>query len=120
MPVNFSKTYQLPYHFTHEFLISINLESVALVNLRGLTPASDLPNVSARSNLADTVRWGNLRMTDFDGNPVPFTVTSQSGYDWTQPIVPETSSALLAFVAIGILLSGPPRLRKGRPRSILS
>jgi hypothetical protein len=73
-------------------------------------PGSALSSFGA----AGDVGWGGISGVEQDGTPVPsFTITSESGTDWTQP-VPEpgaASSAAAAALALGALSP----LRRRRP-----
>jgi hypothetical protein len=76
-------------------------------------------NALTNADFSHTLLWGGIStITDAGGNPITsgWTVTSDSGTDWSQPgvEVPEPPSLLISVVAV-ILLSanrGQPRLRK--------
>jgi hypothetical protein len=61
-------------------------------------PGSALSDFSGGGSLA----WSGITSVEQNGTPVPYTVTSESGTDWTQP-VPEpgaTAAALAALLAL--------------------
>lgn len=61
----------------------------------------------AISDASHTLRWGGISsVVDADtGLPVAdWTLTSESGFDWTQPaVIPEPTASALALVALGAL-----------------
>jgi len=82
---------------------------------------------SADVNFGSTVTWGGIDEVTFQGAPVPFTVTSESGTDYAEP-VPEPGQAALALAGAFGLWAGarsratrarrnpglPPAARRGR------
>jgi MYXO-CTERM domain-containing protein len=58
-------------------------------------PGTALADFSGRS----TVAWQGFDELTQGGTPIPFTVTSESGTDWTQP-VPEPGAWLAGAVAL--------------------
>lgn len=74
---------------------------------------------SADVNFGSTVTWGGIDEVTFQGAPVPFTVTSESGTDYAEA-VPEPGQAALALAgAFGLWAGariGLTRLRSPRGR----
>lgn len=72
-------------------------------------------NVDA--DFSHTLSWGGITtITDANGNPVPagWSVTSTSGYDWSQAAVPEPSSAVLCGIGAMLVIAASRRMAKRR------
>jgi hypothetical protein len=69
-------------------------------------------------DFSHTMSWGGIStITDSSGNPITgWSVTSASGYDWSQPSpVPEPSTLALCF--LGALILAAAKLRRTQPRN---
>ncbi|MGD9601719.1 MAG: PEP-CTERM sorting domain-containing protein [Gammaproteobacteria bacterium] len=72
------------------------------IEVPGTAPIADF---LVQLDAGHSAYWGGIQaVTDADGNPVPFTVTSVSGHDWLQSSIPQpvplpASAGLLLFGA---------------------
>ena len=62
---------------------------------------------SSSFDLSASVYWGGIQSVTVGGQPVAFSLTSDSGHDWTQSSVPSTNGsvpepATLALLGIGL------------------
>jgi hypothetical protein len=63
--------------------------------------------VSSSFDLSQSVYWDGIQSVTVGGQPVPFTLISDSGHDWTQSSVPGANGsvpepAMLALLGIGL------------------
>jgi len=66
-------------------------------------------------NFGSTANWGGIEEVTFQGAPVPYTVTSESGTDYTVP-APEPGQAALALTGAFVLWTGARRRARTRVR----
>ena len=82
-----------------DFTFNVQFGQTGLLGVSLATTASR-PAVTAGAGFADavfanTLGWGGIQEVTYQGSPVPFTVTSESGFDYTQA-VPEPGAARAA------------------------
>jgi hypothetical protein len=100
IPVSFVVRVGSPFHLT------ITLDALAsAVADSGIDPQN--PGTASADSIADfshTLSWGGITsVTDSDGNPITdWTVTSDSGFDYSQPFVDVPEPSTLAFLAIAL------------------
>jgi hypothetical protein len=61
---------------------------------------------TASFDLSASVYWGGIQSVTFGGEPVPFTITSTSGHDWTQSSVPSINGSVPAPGSLALLAWG--------------
>jgi hypothetical protein len=90
--------------------VDFTLHALAYASAYSLSSATGTREEGgALSDFSHTATWGGMTITDASGNLITgWTVTSQSGFDYSQPFVdvPEPSTfALLAIALPGLLLA---------------
>jgi hypothetical protein len=68
----------------------------------------------ATVDFMNTVTWAGISALTLNGNPVPYTLASASGIDWTQPYAPVPEPTTWALWAAGLLAVA---VRRGRQAS---
>jgi PEP-CTERM motif len=95
-PCTFDLTLGMP--FGTQFLLEVDLQADDFA----FAPCCS----TASFDLSASVYWGGIQSVTFGGEPVPFTITSISGHDWTQSSVPGIASVpepgSLALLALGL------------------
>jgi cysteine-rich repeat protein len=84
--------------------------------VEGIATATAQGEAVATADFANTIEWGGItEIRDADGTPVvDFTVISDSGVDWSEPVeAPEPGSVAMAVTGAAVLLL---RSRLRRPR----
>jgi hypothetical protein len=82
------------------------LLDIKLVGSAGAATFSGV--LSSSLDMSQSVYWDGIQSVTFDGQPIPFTLTSASGHDWTQSSVPGNGStpapepATLALLSVGL------------------
>lgn len=95
--LNVPQAYDVPFRFGVPFTLALTLRTRAVVN----TVYPGEVNV----DLSHTEVWNGFQGVTFNGLPVLYTATSQSGTDYTQPIVPEPGTyAMLSLGTAGAVL----------------
>ena len=104
LPMDFSVRFGEPSMF-----------AVQLVTTIGRNTISTAPG-TADLDFGSTATWSGIQEVTLGGKPVPFTVVSESGTDWTLP-VPEPSPGVLLVVGASVLqLARRPRRLERRSR----
>lgn len=98
--VNTTVTLQLPVTLGQPFSFGLYARAVAGSASRG-------PNwISESSNdFLSTITWQGISSLTFGGQPVAYSLSSQSGIDWTQPFapVPEVPTPWLLLAGLALL-----------------
>jgi len=82
----------------------------------GYGPCSAQASAELTSDYAHSLPWGGISsVTDGEGDPINFNVTSDSGFDYAAPVAPEPVSSIL-FITGGALLAGRKYLRSAKAR----
>jgi hypothetical protein len=103
IPVTLSFVSGAPFNFQME------LRAEAVGSTGNGDPAA-IAFANGTSNFGHTLSWGGIdSVTDANGNPVTgWTITSDSGFDYTQPFVDVPEPSTFAFLAValpGLLLA---------------
>jgi hypothetical protein len=69
----------------------------------------------ATVDFMNTITWAGISALTLNGNPVPYTLTSASGIDWTQPYAPVPEPTTWALWAAGLLVVAVRRGRRTSP-----
>ena len=79
---------------------SASIFSEPCVSFGGLCTPTLVSNVITGSDYHNTLAWGGVSVTDRFGNPVAFTVSSYSGFDYSTAYVPEPGTASLLLIGL--------------------
>jgi len=97
LPIDFNVTFGEPATF------AVQLTTIVARNTISTDPGT------ADVDFGSTATWSGIEEVTVGGNPVPFTVVSESGTDWALP-VPEPSPGVLLVVGASVLqLARRPR-----------
>lgn len=66
-------------------------------------PGDTIASSTAASDYSHTLAWGGVSVTDWFGNPVGFTTTSNSGFDYSTAYVPEPGTISLMMIGLGAI-----------------
>lgn len=70
-------------------------------SLGGLCNPLEVVSNNIASDYGNTLVWGGLSVTDWFGNPVGFSVSSSSGFDYSTAYVPEPGTTPLLLAGLG-------------------
>jgi hypothetical protein len=90
VPIGFSVRFGEPGFFLVGLMTNIGRNSI-----------STAPG-TADLDFSSTATWSGIQQVTIGGSPVPFTITSESGTDWTKP-VPEPGAAALLLTGAAML-----------------
>ncbi len=76
-------TIEAPIQLGWQFDMRMEMEGYAAAGSKGLGA-----NASATFDLGHSAYWGGITSITVNGEDIPFTLTSQSGHDWTQSSIP--------------------------------
>lgn len=94
-------TITAPIQLGWQFGIRMEMEGYAAAGSKGLGA-----NASATFDLGHSAYWGGITSIMVNGEAIPFTLTSQSGHDWTQSSIPTTVPIPAAAWLLGSGLLG--------------
>jgi hypothetical protein len=72
-------------------------------SLGGLCNPLEVMSKNIASDYGNTLVWGGLSVTDWFGNPVAFSVSSNSGFDYSPAYVPEPGTTSLLMIGLSWL-----------------
>jgi hypothetical protein len=109
-----------PAFLTVELPIRLGVPLFLTVDLQGGGGGAALAgrgSVQGRLDVSRTVEWGGIvDITDAEGQSIAYTLSSESGTDWTQPIPAPEPLALAAGLSVIGALAGLRRWRRPEGR----
>jgi hypothetical protein len=107
-----------PVFFDQVFVFTFNIrvgveETLGLRLSTSVRLAAFTGSGSADALFGSTLGWNGIHSVKLQGNPVDFTLTSETGIDWTQPQtgVPEPATAALLATGLTGALAARSRRR---------
>jgi hypothetical protein len=96
----------VPCIFDFSFPIIFDTPSPLVIRLVA-SVAAGIGSAFASFDLSQSLYWDGIQSVTFNGNPVAFTLISDSAHDWTQSSVPGTNGsvpepAMLVLLAVGL------------------
>jgi hypothetical protein len=103
--IPFSFTAYAGQSFEINYYLGVHVASGSSVDrpcpsIGGLCLPGQVFSSSAFSDYGNTLRWGGLTVTDWFNRPVSFSVSSNSGFDYSKAVVPEPGTASLLLVGL--------------------